>query len=407
MILAGIAAFCIQATEIEAQDRERSGKTGVSEGQRKSTQRDRQEFEKESTSADSFDRSPGQAGKRRPDFSRDERDVPSRFFLEGDFESSSISEGFVFVNGDFLSRPYTFRSSGKLTFVNGVKISEELISVTSAPVFDDGDDYESENRGRGSRRWIQRAQQTYAEFLSKSFSVSRMVIVAFDGRTPALLLKAAGGNDLLSVLVSESRRSAILPELLKVAGSPEAAFVWSDWITRFQPSVEFLTAAKPIVDAIDAVIAEMHARRAAIRRLESYAYPLTIVGMMMSVFAIGHLMSNPPNGGKIPDEVEESPEVEKIVIRSLMLVVALSLLDLIWTLLASQAGTMRELNPVGSRLINDPTMLILFKVVMTGLAAGLIFKLRYYRRAQLASWWACLILTLLTVRWLTFNSMLA
>ncbi len=83
----------------------------------------------------------------------------------------------------------------------------------------------------------------------------------------------------------------------------------------------------------------------------------------------------------------------KIVTRSLILVVALSLLDLVWTLLASQAGTMRELNPVGGRLIDDPAKLIAFKVAMTGLAAGLIFKLRYYRRAQLASWWACLILT--------------
>lgn len=407
MILTGIAALCIQASEIEAQDGGRSGKGGGSEGQRKSAQRDRQEFENESTSADSFDWSPGQAGRRRPDFNRDEREVPSRFFLEGDFESGPISDGFVFVNGEFLSRPYTFQSSGKLTFVNGVNISEELISVTSAPFFDDGEDYESENRGRGARRWSQTAQQTYAEFLSKSFSESRMVMVAFDGRPPALLLATVGGNDLLSVLVSETHRSVMLPELLKVAGSPDAYSEWSDWIINFQPGNEFLAAAQPIVDAIDASLEEGQARHAAIRRLESLAYPLTIAGMIMSVFAIGHLMSNPPNGGKVPDEIEESPDVEKIVIRSLKLVVALSLLDLIWTLLASQAGTMRELNPVGGRLINDPTMLILFKVVMTGLAAGLIFKLRYYRRAQLASWWACLILTLLTIRWLTFNSMLA
>ena len=47
-------------------------------------------------------------------------------------------------------------------------------------------------------------------------------------------------------------------------------------------------------------------------------------------------------------------------------VVALSLLDLVWKLLVSQAGTMRELNPVGGRLIDDPAKLIAFKVARTG-----------------------------------------
>ena len=47
-------------------------------------------------------------------------------------------------------------------------------------------------------------------------------------------------------------------------------------------------------------------------------------------------------------------------------VVALSLLDLVWKLLVSQAGTMRELNPVGGRLIDAPAKLIAFKVARTG-----------------------------------------
>lgn len=67
---------------------------------------------------------------------------------------------------------------------------------------------------------------------------------------------------------------------------------------------------------------------------------------------------------------------------------------------------MREINPIGGRLIDRPEQLILFKAVMTTLAIGLLFRLRRYRRAQLAAWWSCLVLTLLTVRWLTFNSML-
>jgi hypothetical protein len=67
---------------------------------------------------------------------------------------------------------------------------------------------------------------------------------------------------------------------------------------------------------------------------------------------------------------------------------------------------MRELNPFGSKLIESPSLLALFKITATGMAIGLLFSLRKYRRAQVAAWWACLILTILAFRWLTFNSMM-
>lgn len=402
LILAGFVAASLQTAEIAAQDSPRSGRSRGDDASRNRDDRDRVENRQGFPEDDRRGRFASSPGNRRPDFNREDRKPQPKFFREGEFESQPMDDGFVFVNGEFLARPYTFRASGKQTFVNDVVIAEELLSVASTLALDDEEGY-----GREGRRRSQETQQTYAEYINDRFAQSRQVIVAFDGQSPALLSRTTGGNDLLSVLVSDAHRSELLPRLLANAGSSEVASTWSDWVQGFRPSHEFLAAAKPIVDRIEAAVGEDQARHAAMKRLDSFAYPLTIAGMIMSVFAIGHLMSNPPNGGKTPDEIEMSPEVVKIVTRSLILVVALSLLDLVWTLLASQAGTMRELNPVGGRLIDDPAKLIAFKVAMTGLAAGLIFKLRYYRRAQLASWWACLILTLLTVRWLTFNSMLA
>lgn len=403
LILAGFAAASLQTADIGAQDSPRSGRSQGDDVSRNRDDRDRVENRQGFPEDDRRGRFAFSGGNRRPGFNREDRKPQPKFFREGEFEGQPTNEGFVFVNGEFLPSPYVFRASGKQTFVNDVMIAEELLSVDSR-LDRDGDE---EGYGRGGRRRSQETQQTYAEYLFESFSQSRQVMMVFDGQSPALLSRTAGGNDLLSVLVSDAHRSELLPRVLANAGSSVVASKWSDWVQSFRPSQEFLASAKPIVDRIKATVGEDQARHAAMKRLDSFAYPLTITGMIMSVFAIGHLVSNPPNGGKTPDEIEMSPEVVKIVTRSIILVVALSLLDLIWTLLASQAGTMRELNPVGGRLIDDPAKLIAFKVAMTGLAAGLIFKLRYYRRAQLASWWACLILTLLTVRWLTFNSMLA
>jgi hypothetical protein len=402
LTVVAFAAAWMQPTDVAAQDAPRDDSSREFRSESRDDESETREKSREYGESGSRARFSGRASERRSYFNDGQRGAP-QFFSEGEFVSPPVSEGFVFVNGEFLPRPYTFRSDGKLTFINDVLITDELVDFGLASESDDGD----EDPGRSSRRRRAGIQQTYAEFLNARFPENRKVLVAFSGQSPTLLSTTAGGNDLLSVLVSDVHRSDLLPRLLNFAGSSAVASQWSGWIKSYQPSGEFLTAAQPIVDRIDATLNENQSRHAAMRRLDSFAYPLTIVGMFMSVFAIGHLMSNPPNGGKTPDEIEMSPEVVQIVTRSLVLVVALSLLDLIWTLLASQAGTMRELNPVGGRLIEDPATLIVFKVAMTGLAAGLIFKLRYYRRAQLASWWACLILTLLTVRWLTFNSMLA
>jgi len=82
-------------------------------------------------------------------------------------------------------------------------------------------------------------------------------------------------------------------------------------------------------------------------------------------------------------------------------------IDLVWTVLAHQAGSMRELNPIGSQLFSNPVNLIIFKTAATSLAIALLFRLRQIPLARQASWWCCLVLTLLTARWLTFHSMFA
>lgn len=81
------------------------------------------------------------------------------------------------------------------------------------------------------------------------------------------------------------------------------------------------------------------------------------------------------------------------------------MIDLIWTVVASDSVSMRELNPLGRQLIDRPMHLVAFKLATTTTAIGLLYSLRRSPIAQAASWWSCLVLTLVTARWLTFNSM--
>ncbi len=80
-------------------------------------------------------------------------------------------------------------------------------------------------------------------------------------------------------------------------------------------------------------------------------------------------------------------------------------LDLIWTLLAGQSGQMRELNPIGRNLIAHPVGLVAFKIIATVIGCVLLYVFRRDRRVAQAAWWLCLTLTVLTFRWLVFNSM--
>lgn len=144
----------------------------------------------------------------------------------------------------------------------------------------------------------------------------------------------------------------------------------------------------------------------AVSRLNRFAYPLTTLGMLLTVIAFGHLISYRPNEMTATSSVNNSPVALRMVIRSVVFVVLLSGLDLLWTIMASQAGQMKELNPLASNLIHDPNQLIVFKAITTVAGTGILLGLRQYRTAQTASWWMCLVCTVLTFRWLTFNSMM-
>lgn len=232
------------------------------------------------------------------------------------------------------------------------------------------------------------------------------VIVALADQPLVILTAPAAQRVLLCQLARIDPGLNVRPAALRDQLPADLdARVWETWIAEFSPTPEFVSRATAYLENFARVEREAQAALAANQRLHDFSYPLSLVGMIASVLGFGHLLSHRPPVGTKSLDIDTSPLALGVLTWSLALVVVYSALDLTWTILAYQAGQMLELNPLGSRLIEDPLKLIAFKVGATAVSVGLLFYLRKYCKAQLAAWWICLILTLLTGRWLMMSSM--
>lgn len=133
-------------------------------------------------------------------------------------------------------------------------------------------------------------------------------------------------------------------------------------------------------------------------------YALSVAGMVLVALSIGTLLNHRPESGRW-SQLVQSTEAVSLVKRALVLIIALSVFDLACTLFATTAGDFLEVNPFGESLLSKPWMLSTFKLTATALGVGILWSKRSYLGAQQASWWMCLVLTLVTVRWVAVQSL--
>lgn len=308
-----------------------------------------------------------------------------------DFETGkSQSElGYVFIDGQYLSPPYTVEAAAGSLQIN----SQAVRSQRSAPE-------RSQRRGGRHRESDEGSYRYLGEMLDQD-----SIVVSLPGQPLVFISDPGARYDLFSRLMKRNQRAVtdVAFTYQVPAGMDQKA--WHEWIARFTPTPGFQARANEVLREYEAAEAKARSEIAAAKRLSSMAYPLTVCGMVATTLAFGHLLANRPPKLKTRLETDTSPETLHAVSWSLVLIIGLSVLDLVWTILTSQANQMRELNPLGSQWIEDPTKLVIFKTAAIGMAVSLLYGLRQYRQAQLGAWWAVLICTLLTVRWLTFNSM--
>lgn len=305
---------------------------------------------------------------------------------ENDAPRPPIDAGFLFVEGTFLPPPYVIRTENDQLLVNDQPILAETFS--------------SNHRPRHFQHFVPPPNFRRGDRLAGALA-SGNVVLSFEHQPLAILSRTGSGFQLLAQLARQpiSHPSVTIGELPPDFDQE----LLQAWVASYEPTAELHEHAQRVFD--DARRAEEDSRQAiaAVRRNDTLLYLVTVFGMVISVAATGHLLSCKPPTAK--DYVPDDPDMVKMVSRSLGLVVILSSLDLFWTIMASQSGKMIELNPIGSKLLHDPMQLIAAKAAVICFSVGLLYFLRHHRQAQTAAWWACLICTLLTFRWLTFNSM--
>lgn len=339
--------------------------------------------------------------------------------------SHDVTRGFMIVDGQYISTPYKLVVDQDVIHVNDQVYGKGYFDLSKyremeprrGGRFADGGRFGERGRGgfgsgiggtfagRGSRGGRRNGKEMGDQVWQDVSSVLVGATVILNrGQAPQVISAGTGGTAAYLSLVQHQNDPAMSVEMPPQLASRIDDETWAQLVAVFRSSPELQTAAGELVTKVQAVDDLSQKQIASNTWVQRFAFPLTVFGYIMVVFAVGHLMQHSSkmfgNEADLPDEV-----IRRVSIRTLAIVAVLSAVDLIWTLMAHHAGSMRELNPLGSGVIDDPVRLVLFKTCVTSISIGLLYHLHQSTMARQAAWWCCLVLTLLTARWLTFQSM--
>lgn len=315
---------------------------------------------------------------------------PPRF--DGPTEAKVNDKGFLFIDGEYVAPPYEIRHEGDELTVNNRKLT-----CLPPPRESSGRGFFGPRPGEGSLRyWVGYLQNQ----LDQNY-----VVLSFPEQ-PNVVFDTTSSYDLLKSFIAQGSRSVRQVSVRDQLPTDFDRKVWDQWIERFVApgdlEVRAAATARNFEESQRQALADIRAHRL----LEQMAYPLAVSGMVMSVLAIGHLLGGRPHAGQSTQGTDPSPQMIRALNWSIAFTVAFSLLDLTWTILALNTKAVSELNPIGSQFIHDPRNLAGFKVSVTFSCLALLWLLRKHKRAQVAAWWLCLILTLVTCRWLLVDTLI-
>ena len=302
-----------------------------------------------------------------------------------------IASGNVVVRGEYVEPPYRITLAGRDVFIN----NEQITSLPEQP---------SANAATAGE-FIARLERTL-------FWGSTLIV--FDERTRLVVDSMAAEEFFASMLEAKTieKKVQIVFEQADYDEFSKNFISTAQWRTALE---KFPSTAAAVGECVQSECPEageyvVHTTDQSNvlnekSRTAWTMYLLNSAGMLLAAISLGVLITNPPNANTTWIETLQSHSAVRLVKRCLSLTVVLSIFDLVSTITAESTGGFAEANPLAVFLMHDPATLTFAKLFGTCLTTGLLWSQRQYVGVQLASWWICFVLTLVTIRWVVVDSL--
>lgn len=314
-----------------------------------------------------------------------------------------ISNGFVFDHGQYVLLPYFVRQSDSVVSIVGDDHETEVSASSETGDTDTRTAKRTKGGSKAKRRPPNQAGWRSARRVADELA-GGLTEVFLEGRPPVLLRRHESA-EFMAWLLDKNRQPLASDPRPSWLPANEDVKQWNQFFAAFEVQDEFALRARTHITDVAATLSVAEQEIGAQQLLHRSVYPLSVGGLLLIAMATGQLLGSHK---EMTTEVgvEESEVINAAIGRCLWLIVGFAALDLIWTILAARAGEMRELNPFGSRFIQDPWLLTAAKVVCTALAVGILHGLRSHVAARRAAWWMCLVSALVAVRWVFLSGVL-
>ncbi|MFG0332607.1 MAG: hypothetical protein ACF8TS_04515, partial [Maioricimonas sp. JB049] len=194
--------------------------------------------------------------------------------------SRTIDFGHLFVSGEYVPPPYEVTYDNQELRINGIAIP--VASARDVSIDDDNDSL-SGGDGPGGRR---RARYPRDVLTIVRGLESEHVVAAFPGAAPETL-----GGDPVFQLLAAGDRSMYVDGLLQILSPAADRELWTDWLLNYEPPPDLVSYASAWVSERDVIESGNWSEINAIRRLDQFAYPLSVFGMIIGAMSVGHLLS--------------------------------------------------------------------------------------------------------------------
>lgn len=323
-------------------------------------------------------------------------DSPVLNSVSGDTIDGSIETGAVFIDGVYLPPPYVIRFDDETVTLN----QRRCFQVPPAQAI-----RTEESRFREPQSDALQNCDLAAEEALTTLQMDGIIVTDSTGQN-LRLLNGGDAYTFCEAMLAEDKSDALTQAFLRLSRDESRFEMWRSWFLSHKPQNELREFLEVQLAQFQEAESKDQARIAAVARLESCSYPLTLAGMLLGVIGLGHVLKWTVRSVVLEQTSGHGKQIAHCVGLALLLMLAMSAVDLAWTILAGQAGVMREVNPLAAGLIHSPLHLAILKVTATSLGCGILYACRHSHQVQNATWWMCLVCVLLTFRWVVFNSVI-